>query len=72
MEEFTHNEIAMAHKIHNLNGVIEDLRAQLVLKESHIWRLRAEVQTLKSLIGHQHIELQNKKNTIDTDYEETN
>ena len=75
MGEHTQNEIALATYINQLYGKIEDLEAQLRLKDAKIMKLKGDIFTLKSMIGHQNIyinNLSNESNIEDTTYEEDN
>lgn len=55
---------------------IEDLQSQNKLLNARIIKQRGEILQLKSHIGHQNLHInnieQNKQETIEIDYEETN
>ena len=73
--EHTHNEQVLATYINQLYGKIENLEAEIRLRDAKIMKLKGDVFTLKSMIGHQNIyinNLSNESNIEDTTYEEDN
>lgn len=74
--EYTETEVKLAHKIHSLQGVIENLQGEIALRDARIMKLKGEIFTLKSLVGHQNIYINTlttkEENIVDTTYEEDN
>lgn len=73
--EHTHNEQVLATYINQLYGKIENLEAEIRLRDAKIMKLKGDVFTLKSMIGHQNIyinNLNNEPNTHDISHEEDN
>ena len=75
MDKYTDQDVVnLATKIHHLNQEIEDLQAEIKLRDARLQVERSKNLQLKSKIGHQMMEIQQLKTqeTIDIDYEETN
>lgn len=73
--EYTQNERALATYISKLYNTIENLEAEIKLRDAKIMKLKGDIFTLKSMIGHQNIyinNLQSESNIEDTTYEEDN
>lgn len=74
--EHTETEVKLAHKIHSLQGMIENLQGEIALRDAKIMKLKGEIFTLKSLVGHQNIYINTlttkEENIVDTQYEEDN
>ena len=73
-EIYTHLE-KVATLAHHLKGEIEDLRAQLKLKDAQLQKQRGDILKLKSFIGHQNIkinDLEVKSVVEDAEYEVIN
>jgi len=71
-EIFTHLE-QVATLAHNQKQKIEDLNAEIKLRDSQLQKLRADILKLKSMVGHKNIEIQSLKlesDTIDIEVEE--
>jgi peptidoglycan hydrolase CwlO-like protein len=68
--EHTHNEIVLAHEIWNLQQQINDLRGTIKLRDAKIMKLKGDIYTLKSLIGHQNLFIESLNHPIeDINYE---
>jgi uncharacterized protein (DUF3084 family) len=59
-EIFTHLE-QVATLAHNQKQKIEDLNAEIKLRDSQLQKLRADILKLKSMVGHKNIEIQTLK-----------
>lgn len=59
-EIYTHLE-QVATYAHNLKQDIEDLKAEIKLRDSQLQKQRADILKLKSMIGHQKIEIHDLK-----------
>ena len=59
-EIFTHLE-QVATLAHNQKQKIEDLNAEIKLRDSQLQKLRADILKLKSMVGHKNIEIQDLK-----------
>lgn len=73
--EHTHNEQMLATYIAQLYDKMENLEAEIKLRDAKIMKLNGDIFTLKSMIGHQNIyinNLNNESNVEDTTYEEDN
>ena len=66
-EIYTHLE-QVATYAHNLKQDIEDLKAEIKLRDSQLQKQRGDILKLKSLIGHQKIEITDLK--LQSDIEE--
>lgn len=59
-EIYTHLE-QVATYAHNLKQQIQDLNAEIKLRDSQLQKQRADILKLKSMIGHKNIEIQTLK-----------
>lgn len=59
-EIFTHLE-QVATLAHNQKQKIEDLNAEIKLRDSQLQKQRADILKLKSMVGHKNIEIQTLK-----------
>ena len=59
-EIFTHLE-QVATLAHNQKGLIQDLQAEIKLRDSQLQKQRGDILKLKSIIGHQKIEITDLK-----------
>jgi uncharacterized protein (DUF3084 family) len=59
-EIYTHLE-QVATYAHNLKQQIQDLNAEIKLRDSQLQKQRADILKLKSMVGHKNIEIQTLK-----------
>ncbi len=64
-EIYTHLE-KVATYAHNLKEQIEDLKGEIKLRDSQLQKQRGDILKLKSIIGHQKIEITDLKLESDT------
>jgi len=71
MDKYTDQDVVnLAQKIHTQNLVIEELQAQIKVRDIKIMNKERTIGQLKAKIGHMSLEKQ--EITIDIDYEENN
>ena len=56
-KEWSEEVVALAHKIHSLNNLIDSYKNQMVLSEGRLRKLRNENTKLKSQIGLLHLKI---------------
>lgn len=76
-EEYSPEVIALAHKIHRLNGDIQTYKSHITMLEGKIKVLKNEIYELKGIIGLQKIHYENERNKdkdtnrlVSSDFEE--
>ena len=71
-EQLYEDIVVLSAYINKLRGEMEELQAQLKLKNGEVIKKRGEILGLKSEIGHQNIKIQqlndDKNNIIDIDF----
>jgi len=56
-KEWSEEVVALAHKIHSLNNLIDSYKNEMVLSEGRLRKLRNENTKLKSQIGLLHLKI---------------
>ena len=56
--------VSLATFIEKLKGKIEDVQAEVKLRDSQLQKQRADIMKLKSLIGHQSLSIKEMENEL--------